>query len=274
MSAVRDYLSEIQAEYKTSMAGEHAYRPALKRLLESTNGSLQAVNDPARTEIGMPDFVVLRQPGNVPIGIVEAKDIGNQLSRTEKSQQIKRYLAHGNLILTDYLEFRLSHKGRRPNLSRAFVSEMEARLGLRFVTEGSAFLTPPPAPPQGIGEGSATDNAAGHRNDHPPSAFADAASPHCNGGTEGGDWFGPEDIFFYAYAIFHSPTYRERYAEFLKIDFPRLPLTADVGLFAALVKLGAELVDLHLMKSSKLSNFVTTFDIEGDNEVARLPQVR
>lgn len=113
MSAVRDYLSEIQNEYKTGIAGEHAYRPALKKLLESPDINLNAVNDPARTEIGMPDFVVLRQPGDVPIGIVEAKNIGNQLSRTEKTDQVKRYQAHGNLILTDYLEFRWYVNGEK-----------------------------------------------------------------------------------------------------------------------------------------------------------------
>jgi very-short-patch-repair endonuclease len=59
---------------------------------------------------------------------------------------------------------------------------------------------------------------------------------------------GPEDIFHYAYAVFHSPTYRSRYAEFLKIDFPRLPVTSDVALFAALAAQGAELVDLHLLR--------------------------
>lgn len=59
---------------------------------------------------------------------------------------------------------------------------------------------------------------------------------------------GPEDVFHYAYAVFHSPTYRSRYAEFLKIDFPRLPLTSDVSLFAALAEKGAELVDLHLLR--------------------------
>lgn len=59
---------------------------------------------------------------------------------------------------------------------------------------------------------------------------------------------GPEDIFHYIYAIFHSPTYRSRYAEFLKIDFPRVPLTSDRELFSALVAKGAELVDLHLLR--------------------------
>ena len=60
--------------------------------------------------------------------------------------------------------------------------------------------------------------------------------------------FGPEDIFTYAYAVFHSPEYRKRYAEFLKIDFPRLPLTSDRRLFADLCELGAELVGLHLLE--------------------------
>ncbi len=59
---------------------------------------------------------------------------------------------------------------------------------------------------------------------------------------------GPEDVFHYAYAVFHSPTYRTRYAELLKIDFPRLPLTSDLALFADLAALGAELVDLHLLR--------------------------
>ena len=79
---------------------------------------------------------------------------------------------------------------------------------------------------------------------------------------------GPEDIFNYAYAIFQSPTYRERYAEFLKIDFPRLPLTSNKKLFAKLVKLGGELVALHLMESPKLASKITSFPQRGDNVVA------
>lgn len=59
--------------------------------------------------------------------------------------------------------------------------------------------------------------------------------------------FGPEDVFYYAYAVFHSPTYRNRYTEQLKIDFPHLPLTDDKGLFAKLVSFGRELVNLHLL---------------------------
>jgi len=79
--------------------------------------------------------------------------------------------------------------------------------------------------------------------------------------------FGPEDIFNYVYAVFHSPTYRSRYAEFLKIDFPRLPLTSNKKLFKELVAKGGELVALHLMESPKLNSLVTKYPIVGPNQV-------
>lgn len=60
--------------------------------------------------------------------------------------------------------------------------------------------------------------------------------------------FGPEDVFHYIYAVLNSPTYRERYADFLKIDFPRVPTTSDKKLFANLANLGRELCALHLME--------------------------
>ncbi len=77
--------------------------------------------------------------------------------------------------------------------------------------------------------------------------------------------FGPEDVFHYAYAVFHSPTYRSRYTEFLKIDFPRLPLTRDVALFRSLCALGKELVALHLME--QLPQLETRYPVAGDNTV-------
>ena len=69
----------------------------------------------------------------------------------------------------------------------------------------------------------------------------------------------PEDIFHYAYAVLHSPGYRSRYAEFLKIDFPRLPLTGNLELFRALARLGGELTALHLLESPKLAQPITAF---------------
>ncbi len=77
--------------------------------------------------------------------------------------------------------------------------------------------------------------------------------------------FGAEDVFNYIYAIFHAPTYRMRYAEFLKQDFPRLPLTSDLNLFSVLSQWGEDLVSLHLMRSSSLDNPNITFPQSGSN---------
>ncbi len=82
--------------------------------------------------------------------------------------------------------------------------------------------------------------------------------------------FGPEDIFNYSYAVFHSPTYRTRYAEFLKIDFPRLPLTSDRELFKALVTKGAELVSLHLMESAMPKDAIIKYPVTGSNVVDKV----
>jgi len=86
-----------------------------------------------------------------------------------------------------------------------------------------------------------------------------------DGKGDGVKTFGPEDVFDYMYAVFHSPTYRSRYAEFLKIDFPRLPLTSNAELFRELCAVGSELVGLHLLKQHPPLN--TTFPIKGDNAV-------
>jgi len=81
--------------------------------------------------------------------------------------------------------------------------------------------------------------------------------------------FGPEDVFDYIYAVFHSPTYRERYAEFLKIDFPRVPLTSDREKFRTLVRLGGELVALHHLESPLLAKTITRYPVVGDNRVEK-----
>jgi predicted helicase len=80
----------------------------------------------------------------------------------------------------------------------------------------------------------------------------------------------PEDIFQYAYAVLHSPGYRSRYMEFLTRDFPRLPLTANSELFLTLVKLGGELVALHLLESSRLDRPLTTYSGRANVEVEKI----
>ncbi|GAG63462.1 unnamed protein product, partial [marine sediment metagenome] len=73
----------------------------------------------------------------------------------------------------------------------------------------------------------------------------------------------PEDLFDYIYAILHSPRYREKYKEFLKIDFPRVSYPKDTKTFKKLVAFGAELRSLHLLELPKVSQLITTYPIAG-----------
>ena len=81
--------------------------------------------------------------------------------------------------------------------------------------------------------------------------------------------FGPEDVFHYIYAVFHSPEYRERYDQFLRADFPRVPLTDDPDLFRALVALGSQLTDIHLLRAAVPNSPPVNFPIVGDDIVER-----
>ncbi|HSE83763.1 MAG TPA: type ISP restriction/modification enzyme [Thermodesulfobacteriota bacterium] len=76
----------------------------------------------------------------------------------------------------------------------------------------------------------------------------------------------PEEILGYIYAVFYSPSYRDRYLEFLKIDFPRVPFVDDENIFKELSVLGMELIEHHLMKKSYPGN-VVTFSVASNDEV-------
>ncbi|MDW7761922.1 MAG: type ISP restriction/modification enzyme [Acidobacteriota bacterium] len=79
----------------------------------------------------------------------------------------------------------------------------------------------------------------------------------------------PEDIFHYIYAVLYAPAYRKKYAEFLKMDFPRIPFTADAELFEKLAAMGEKLVGLHLLKSPDLDPPACRFEGEGDGRIGR-----
>jgi len=76
----------------------------------------------------------------------------------------------------------------------------------------------------------------------------------------------PQDLFDYIYAVLHSPSYRERYKEFLKIDFPRIPYPTDWEKYRDLVEKGEELRQLHLMEDLPHSTGVS-FPIGGTLQV-------
>jgi len=87
----------------------------------------------------------------------------------------------------------------------------------------------------------------------------------------------PEQIFYYIYAVLYSNTYRTKYAEFLKTDFPRIPFTGDYKLFIRMGEQGKELADLHLMRSiganggsPLLAPPVAKFQGTGDDRVEKV----
>jgi hypothetical protein len=79
----------------------------------------------------------------------------------------------------------------------------------------------------------------------------------------------PEEIFHYVYAVLYAPAYREKYAEFLRMDFPRVPFTRDADLFERLATLGARLVALHLLQSPELDPPACRFEGQGDGRITR-----
>lgn len=80
----------------------------------------------------------------------------------------------------------------------------------------------------------------------------------------------PEEIFDYIYAVLHSPSYRIKYKEFLKIDFPRIPYPENREIFDKLAKLGTKLRLLHLMEAAELNNFITNYPIAGTDTVEKV----
>ena len=85
----------------------------------------------------------------------------------------------------------------------------------------------------------------------------------------GVETFAPIDILDYIYAVLHSPSYREKYKEFLKIDFPRVPYPDNKNRFWQFVKLGGELRTIHLLENPIVENYITSYPVSGDNKVEK-----
>lgn len=110
MKAISDYLSSIDQALKAGNATEHTHRPALKTLVEALRPKIIATNEPTRIACGAPDYIV--SSSDIPLGYIEAKDVGINLDKVEEGSQLGRYRGSlRNLILTDYLEFRLYRNG-------------------------------------------------------------------------------------------------------------------------------------------------------------------
>jgi predicted helicase len=129
---------------------------------------------------------------------------------------------------------------RIPNLNAEIVLQIAKKLGLRFVNE---------------------------KNTSTSLSVTNSSSPNVS--LSGVEDFAPIDVLDYIYSVLHSPTYREKYKEFLKIDFPRVPYPKDKATFWQLVKLGGEIREIHLLESETVEKYITQYPIGGDNVVSK-----
>ncbi|MFN5847783.1 MAG: hypothetical protein ACK43K_04805, partial [Chitinophagales bacterium] len=112
---IQNYLENINKRYKLGNATEHTFRSDLQVLIESLIPDIRATNEPKRQSCGAPDYILTR--GDIPVGFIEAKDIGDKDLKGEKKtgnkEQFDRYKASlPNLIFTDYLDFHLYREGK------------------------------------------------------------------------------------------------------------------------------------------------------------------
>src|SRR5664280_1680313 len=126
-AAFRAYLEEIGRNLTAGNATEHTHRPALQNLLQTLDPSVRAVNEPKRVACGAPDYIVTRS--ELPVGYIEAKDVGRSLDEIERDEQLKRYRESlSNLILTDYFEFRWYKDGDKQQSARLAYSGDSGKL--------------------------------------------------------------------------------------------------------------------------------------------------
>ncbi len=107
---IQNYLNTLNLRYQTGISREHTYRGDLQSLLMAILPEVLVTNEPARVDCGAPDYVLTKK--DVPIGYIEAKDIGVDLKNKSLKEQFDRYRAGlSNLIFTDYLDFHFYRDG-------------------------------------------------------------------------------------------------------------------------------------------------------------------
>ena len=115
------YIENLNHRYKLGNATEHTFRGDLQQLLESLVPTIRATNEPKRQSCGAPDYILTKKDslsasGGIPVGFIEAKDIGDKdldgKKKTGNKEQFDRYKASlNNLIFTDYINFHLYREG-------------------------------------------------------------------------------------------------------------------------------------------------------------------
>lgn len=112
---IQNYIDNLNRLYQTGNAREHSYRGDLQTLLASILPTdILVTNEPARVACGAPDYVLTKGNAHIPVGYIEAKDIGVKLDSKTLKEQFDRYRnGLSNLIITDYMLFDFYREGEK-----------------------------------------------------------------------------------------------------------------------------------------------------------------
>lgn len=195
-----------------------------------------AYSGKSRGIFASPQLKVMRQ-------FLAGENIGLMACKQQKISGFSHVLVHDKIVESSYVSNRTSEIGysfplflyhdvvaRTPNYDLVVLKDLLSEMGPYYYTPERSNRT------------------------EPPQDF----------------WVTAVDVFDYVYGVLHSPSYRQKYKEFLKTDFPRVPKPKNTAEFAHYATLGRELRDLHLMNHPTLSDFVTTYPVDGDNIVQKV----
>ncbi len=272
---IAQYFDQVRAIYASGHATEHSYRPALRDLFESIVPALTVINEPKRSEGGMPDFLFNR--GDIPVGWAEAKDIDKDVIRLKgypRREVMQHIVGHSNVGLM------FNRQTAKEYFSFSFVADKMINHGTFYLgNRGQDYLAPLYRYPPSDEQSDAFQDSCRVPNLDPKlyAAICTAA------GIDPADQAGPDDdfravtgdarpsevkVFDYIYGVLHSPDYRATYTEFLKIDFPRIPYPSSPEIFAHVSGKGEALRRLHLMEPAAIGDTPYPYHGEGDDVVA------
>jgi len=182
----------------------------------------------------------------------------------------------------DIMQHMLDHENIALHVCRQVVSDMYRHaLATHLITDDCyvsnitrerGFTMPLYVTPGGFNFSSWPTNAAGQVPNFEPAAIADIEGKLRAKFTprpSKDKTFTPEELLGYIYALLYSETFRQRYNQFLKQDFPKIPVTSDFQLFKRLATCGLRLVQLHTMRATDLSIDSVSYPVPGDHLVAR-----
>lgn len=241
ISELKNNLANLNHDFETSKVFQYSYRPFDKGVIYYDTNLLGRAREKTIYHLKYENIalILVAQPQAANLNYFDCLYLTNCLTDTNmyrrggpSSFPLYLYLETNGQLSTEQTATRI------PNLNLDIVNTIAKQLGLSFVPEKEAEGT--------VCMANNTEVRPEFRQN-----------------------FAPIDILDYIYAVLHSPTYREKYKEFLKIDFPRVPYPKDSKTFWELVALGSQIREIHLLESAAVEEFITEFNIDGDCVVSK-----